>query len=312
MNAQTILTPLHAHIIQFLEHIEVERNLSRLTIRNYRHYLSRFADWFVEHGKSDITQLGLDDVLAFRIYLARLRDAHGKELTKKTQGYHVIALRSFLKWLTKRDYKVIAPEKIELPKGESLTMKFLDPESLERLMSQPLLDDIMGLRDRAILEMLFSTGLRVSELVSLDRDQVDTARKEFSVVGKGRRVRVVFLSDRAVTHLESYLVARDDKYSPLFVHHHRDDATNLAGDKMRLTSRSVQRIVEKYTKAAKLRVKITPHGLRHSFATDLLHNGAGLRDVQELLGHKNIATTQIYTHVTRADLHAVHQKFHGK
>lgn len=312
MNAQTILTPLHAQILQFLEHIEVERNLSRLTIRNYRHYLSRFADWFVQSGKSDITALGLDDVLSYRIYLARFTDVHGGELTKRTQGYHVIALRSFLKWCVKRDVAVIAPEKIELPKGEALTMKFLDPESLTRLMAQPLISTTIGLRDRAILEMLFSTGLRVSELVSLDRTQVDTQRREFSVIGKGRRVRVVFLSDAAVQHLESYLVARDDKYEPLFIHHNRDDATNLAGDAMRLTSRTVQRIVEKYAKAAHLRVKITPHGLRHSFATDLLHNGAGLRDVQELLGHKNIATTQIYTHVTRADLHAVHQKFHGK
>lgn len=312
MKANTILTPLHTQIVEFLEHIEVERNLSRLTIRNYRHYLSRFADWFTERGKKEIESLSLEDVRQYRLYLSRFTDDYGRELTKKTQGYHVIALRSFLKWLIKQDKKVLAPEKIDLPKGEGLSMKFLDLEQLERLLAQPLLSTPIGIRDRAIMEMLFSTGLRVSELVALDRDQVDTKRGEFSIIGKGRRTRVVFLSERAIGYIDTYLVSRTDQYKPLFIHMNRDDAHDLEGDSMRLTSRTIQRIVEKYAKAAKLSVKITPHGLRHSFATDLLHNGAGLRDVQELLGHKNIATTQIYTHVTRADLRKVHEKFHGK
>ncbi len=311
MKASTILTPLHTEITHFLEHIEVERNLSRLTVRNYRHYLSRFADWFSENQHQEIEELSLEDVRQYRLFLARFTDVYGKELTKKTQGYHVIALRSFLKWLIKQDRQVLAPEKIDLPKSEGLSMKFLDLAALERLMSQPLLSTPLGLRDRAILEMLFSTGLRVSELVSLDRDQVDMDRREFAIIGKGRRTRVVFLSDRAASHLQSFLVSRTDTYKPLFIHLNRDDSHDIDGDSMRLTSRTVQRIVEKYVKLAKLSIKITPHGLRHTFATDLLHNGAGLRDVQELLGHKNIATTQIYTHVTRADLRKVHEKFHG-
>lgn len=312
MKARTILTPLHTQIVQFLEHMEVERNLSRLTIRNYRHYLSRFADWFADEGKDTIEELTIDDVRQYRLYLARFSDVRGKELTRKTQGYHVIALRSFLKWLTKMDKKVLAPEKIDLPKGEGISMKFLDEESLTKLLNQPLLSTPIGIRDRAILEMLFSTGLRVSELVSLDRDQVDTQRREFAIIGKGRRTRVVFLSESAANYVETYKVSRTDDYKPLFIHMNRDDSHDLDGESMRLTTRTVQRIVEKYVKAAKLTTKVTPHGLRHSFATDLLHNGAGLRDVQELLGHKNIATTQIYTHVTRADLKKVHEKFHGK
>lgn len=312
MKAQTILTPLHTQIVEFLEHIEVERNLSRLTIRNYRHYLTRFADWYTEHGYSDITALTLEIVLQYRLYLSRFSDDRGLELTKKTQGYHVIALRSFLKWCVKRDMKVLAPEKIDLPKGEGLHMKFLDPDQVERLMNQPLGSTPIGIRDRAILEMLFSTGLRVSELVGLNRDQIDTKRREFGIIGKGRRSRVVFLSERAVGYLETYLVTRDDTYKPLFIRMNRDDSGDVHGESMRLTARSVERIVEKYAKAAKLPVKITPHGIRHSFATDLLHNGAGLRDVQEMLGHKNISTTQIYTHVTRADLRKIHDKFHGK
>lgn len=312
MNANTILTPLHGQIIQFLDHIEVERNLSRLTIRNYRHYLSRFADWFAQEGFTDITQLNLDIVLKYRVFLSHYTDVYGRELTKKTQGYHVIALRSFLKYLVKNDVQVISPEKIDLPKGEGLHMNFLDETQIERLLSQPLSSTKQGLRDRAILEVLFSTGLRVSELASLDREQVDTQRREFGVIGKGRRARVVFLSERAASFVESYLVSRSDHYSPLFIRMNRDDTPDTDGESMRLTVRTIQRIVEKYAKAAKLPIKITPHGIRHSFATDLLHNGAGLRDVQELLGHKNIATTQIYTHVTRADLKKVHEKFHKK
>lgn len=305
-------TKLRVQIHDFLEHIEVERNLSRLTVRNYRHYLSRFAQWFESVGFEDIGDLDLDKMLKYRVFLSQYTDEHGDSLTKKTQGYHIIALRSFLKWLTKRDYKVLAPEKIDLPKAESHLMNVLDQEQLERLLSQPLPDTVLGLRDRAILEVLFSTGLRVSELVSLDRGQVNTQRREFGVIGKGRKARVVFLSERAAQYLDQYVVARTDPWEPLFVRHNRDDTPDVDGESMRLTTRSVQRIVEKYVKSAKLPLKITPHGIRHSFATDLLSHGAGLRDVQEMLGHKNISTTQIYTHVTRADLRKVHEKYHGK
>lgn len=312
MKAQTILTPLHTQITDFLSHIEVERNLSRLTVRNYRHYLSRFADWFAAQGYTDITQLKLDELRVYRLHLSHMGDETGKELTKRTQAYHVIALRSFLKWLRKIDIDVLAPEKIDLPKQEGMQMKFLNHEQLEHLLAQPLLSTPQGLRDKAIMEMLFSTGLRVSELVSLNREQVDTERKEFGVIGKGRKARVVFLSDRAAQWLERYLVTRSDHYDPVFIRLNRKDTPDADGESLRLTTRSVQRIVEKYVKQAHLPIKITPHGIRHTFATDLLQHGAGLRDVQEMLGHKNIATTQIYTHVTRPELKKVHEKYHNK
>lgn len=313
MKAQTILTPLHQQIIEFLEHLDVERNVSRLTIRNYRHYLSRFADWFTSQGRSDIGDLTLELVRKYRLYLSELGTETGKELSRRTQGYHVIALRSFLKWLTKRDIEVLSPEKIDLPKGEAHSMKFLDREQLERLLSQPLVSTPRGLRDRVMMEVLFSTGLRVSELVSLNRDQVNTQTREFGVIGKGRKARVVFLSERAANWIEQLLVTRTDHYDPLFIQMNRkDQAVDVDGDSLRLTTRSVQRTIEKYVKQAKLPIKITPHGIRHTFATDLLQHGAGLRDVQEMLGHKNIATTQIYTHVTRPELKKIHDQFHGK
>lgn len=312
MKATTILTPLHEQITRFLEYMEVERNVSKLTVRNYRHYLSRFADWFADHGGTNISQLDLDTLRQFRLYLSQCTTISGECITKRTQSYHIIALRSFLKWLAKMDVPVLAPEKIDLPKAEAHQMNVLTQEQLNRLLAQPLTSTIQGLRDKAILEVLFSTGLRVSELVSLNRDQVNTKTKEFGVIGKGRRARVVFLSDSACNAIEQYLVARTDHYKPLFIRHNRETGPEEDDDSMRLTTRSVQRSVEKYVKQAKLPLKITPHGLRHTFATDLLRNGAGLRDVQELLGHKNIVTTQIYTHVTRPDLRKIHEKFHGK
>ena len=310
MKANTILTPLHAQIVGFLEHLEVERNVSKLTVRNYRHYLSRFADWFVSDGYKDIEELNLESMRKYRLYLSRFGDEKTM-LSKRTQSYHIIALRSFLKWLIKQDMKVLAPEKIDLPKNEAYMMEFLNVEQLERLMTQPLVSTTSGLRDRVLLEVLFSTGLRVSELVSLNRDQVDIKTREFGVIGKGRKTRVVFLSERAAGWLEQYLVVRRDQFQPIFISHRKLEKIEMDGEKHRLTTRSVQRIVEKYAKAAKLPLKITPHGLRHTFATDLLQHGAGLRDVQEMLGHKNIATTQIYTHVTRPDLKKIHEKFHN-
>jgi site-specific recombinase XerD len=216
-----------------------------------------------------------------------------------------------LKWLIKNDVKVMNPEKIDLPKAESQSMKFLNLEQLERLFEQPDISDPIGIRDRTILEVLFSTGLRVSELVSLNRDQVDLSRKEFGVIGKGRKPRVVFLSDRAVDWLQKVFDSREDNWRPVFVRYAQHKPDLLAdGEEMRLTTRSVQRIVDNYCRRARLPIKITPHGLRHSFATDLLFNGAGLRDVQEMLGHKSIATTQIYTHVTQPQLRKAHERFH--
>jgi site-specific recombinase XerD len=302
----------HPALVDFLEHLEVERNVSRLTIRNYNHYLNRFASWFGDQGLKDLKELDQDSLRRYRVYLARYEDDLGRTLSKRTQSYHIIALRSWLKWLVKNDVPVLHPEKIDLPKAEARHMKFLQTEQVQLLLSQPNLSAANGLRDKAILEVLFSTGLRVSELVSLNRDQVNTTRREFGVIGKGRRPRVVFLSDRASVWLERWMVSREDNWRPVFIHlSGKKDELLADGEQMRLTSRSVQRIVDKYARKARLSIKITPHGLRHSFATDLLSNGAGLRDVQEMLGHKNIATTQIYTHVTQPQLKQVHHKFHS-
>ena len=298
---------------EFLEYLEIERNLSPLTIRDYRHYLSNFITWsstnFPVNKPSDIT---VELVRKYRVYLAHYNSPNGGlPLKKVTQNYYVIALRSFLRYLARKDLDVVAPDKIELPKTESRSLKFLDRDQLERLLAQPNLSKLAGMRDKALMEMLFSTGLRVSELCKLDRDQVNLERKEFGVIGKGGRARVVFLSDRAVLWLERYLAKRTDSFKPLFIRYagSRDEETN--GEKMRLTARSVQRAIDKYVRMAKLPVKATPHVLRHSFATDLLMNGADLRSVQELLGHKNVSTTQIYTHVTNSQLKNVHKAFHS-
>lgn len=302
-----------AALLSFLEHLEVERNVSQLTIRNYGQYLRRLCSWLESQGIGDLKDLDQDAIRRYRVYLAHYQDDQGRTLSKRTQSYYIIALRSWLKWLVKTDAPVLHPEKIDLPKAESHSMRFLNLEQVERLLQQPALSSKPGLRDKAILEVLFSTGLRVSELVSLNRDQIDFSRKEFGVIGKGRRPRVVFLSERAALWLERWLAIREDNWRPVFIRLSRDKPDLLTdGEQMRLTTRSVQRLVDRYCRRARLPVKISPHGIRHSFATDLLANGAGLRDVQEMLGHKNIATTQIYTHVTRPQLHETHGKFHSK
>ncbi|MCD8484783.1 tyrosine-type recombinase/integrase [Candidatus Woesebacteria bacterium] len=303
---------LQQQVYEYLEHIEVERNLSSLTLRDYSLYLDRFVQWAKRKDIKNMQAVDLQTIKKYRLYLSRYTTEQGESLSVRTQSYYIIALRSFLKWLIKMDVKVIPPEKIDLPKVEQAEVTFVKPEQMERLMAQPDISTDHGLRDRAILEVLFSTGLRVSELVSLDREQVDTQRKEFGVLGKGRKVRVVFLSDRAAHWLEQYLALRTDDWSPVFIRHSRGIDVTEDGENMRLSARSVQRSVEKYRKMAHIPVKITPHSIRHSFATDLLRNGAGLRDVQEMLGHKNISTTQIYTHVTRPELKKVHEKFHSQ
>ncbi len=298
---------------EFLEHCDVERNLSKLTIRDYTHYLSRFCDWLESKGVGDITTFSLQHLKQYRVYLSGYAGLDSRTLSRTTQAYHIIALRSFFKWLIKNDLKVLAPEKIDLPKGESRSMKFLGYDEVQRLLSQPLLSSKTGMRDKAMLELMFSTGLRVSEVVSLNREQVDTKRREFGVIGKGRKPRVVFLSEESAQWLEKYLAGREDFWRPVFVRYSRNKPPITSdGSEMRLSTRSVQRIVDKYCRKAHLPIKISPHGIRHSFATDLLINGAGLRDVQEMLGHKNISTTQIYTHVTRTELKKVHDKFHGR
>lgn len=304
--------PLHDLILDFLEHLEVERNCSKLTVRNYKHYLDRFNQWYEEKGNTTLDNLNLETIRKFRLYLSRIQTQDLEPLAASTQSYHIIALRSFLKWLTKNDIDVLAPEKIDLPKGKSQSLKFLKPEQLDRLLAAPDTEELAGLRDRAILELLFSTGLRVSELAKLNRDRIDFETKEFGIIGKGGRARVVFLSDQAAHWLKEYFRQREDDWKPAFIRYAKAKLPDSPdGEDMRLTVRSIQRIVEKYRRRAKLPVEITPHGLRHTFATDLLFHGAGLREVQEMLGHKNISTTQIYTHVTNPQLKNVHKKYHS-
>jgi site-specific recombinase XerD len=349
-------------INDFLEYLEIERNVSKLTIRNYKHYLVRLLFFLAEvpyqapnrvnivqesdttthipsppssavalakadHLKMDslssekrhlphvdIKSITPEKIHQYRLYLSRYADERGMTLKRVTQNYHLIALRSFLKFLLRRDISVMAPEKIDLPKADSHSIKFLERDQVERLLSMPEISHVEGLRDKAIMEVLFSTGLRVSELVGLNREQINLDRKEFGVIGKGRRPRVVFLSDKACDWLRKYIATREDTLPPLFVRYSgkTPDPDDKTGQSIRLTARSVQRMVDKYVKKARLPVKITPHGLRHSFATDLLTNGADLRAIQEMLGHKNVSTTQIYTHITNPQLKEIHDRFHRK
>lgn len=297
---------------RFLEHLEIEKNCSRLTIRNYEHYLDVLINFLSEENKNKPTVDDIDNesVRKFRLYLSRRLGTNG-EMKLVTQGYYIIALRSFLKWLIKNDMKVMQPEKLDVPKVKDHSLKFLDETQMHRLLNQPLNSEKNGLRDRSILELLFSTGLRVSELVSLNREQINLRTREFGVIGKGGRSRVVFISRQAAEWVDKYLKSRVDQYKPLFIRDLRPKEIALDDEKVRLTSRSVQRLVKKYVRQANLPVAATPHTLRHSMATDLLRSGADLRSVQELLGHKNIATTQIYTHVTDARLREIHEKFHS-
>lgn len=292
---------LDALVKDFLEYLEIERNVSQLTIRNYDHYLRRFLK-FLKKDSPTPADISSESVRQYRLFLSRYVDQHQMTLKRVTQNYHLIALRSFLKYLLKRDIQVIAPEKIDLPKAESRSIKFLEREQVERLLNMP-----DNPRDKAILEVLFSTGLRVSELTNLNRDQINFDRREFGVIGKGRRARVVFLSETAADWTKKYIAGRDDQDPALFIRY-----SGKKSDTLRLTPRSVQRLVEKYVKKARLPVKITPHGLRHSFATDLLTGGADLRAIQEMLGHKNVSTTQIYTHITNPQLKEIHAKYHRK
>ncbi|MCL2110007.1 tyrosine-type recombinase/integrase [Microgenomates group bacterium] len=310
-----IPTQAQAAILMFLEHLEVERNMSALTIRNYGHYLSIFNQWFSKQNVGgDLEKFGGNLLRNYRLFLARKTDESGKTISKKTQSYYLTALRSLLKWLVKNDLEVLDPTRIELPKMETHQLQFADESVVERLLAMPDIKTTAGKRDRAILEVLFSTGLRVSELVSLNWEKVDIDRGEFGVIGKGRKQRVVFLSPTAQEALYEWREARKDRYSPIFINlsRNRPEGVSPDGGELRLTARAVQHLVEKYAKKAHLPLKISPHGLRHSFATDLLTNGANLRDVQEMLGHKNIVTTQIYTHVTQPRLREVHKKYHQK
>ncbi|HAZ29012.1 MAG TPA: hypothetical protein DCY48_04545 [Candidatus Magasanikbacteria bacterium] len=329
---------LHTLLDQFLEYLEIEKNRSQKTIQNYHFYLSRFLSWFGEDKKPE--NISHDAIREYRIWLNRLADAHGEPLKKNTQNYHLISLRSFLKYLAKRDIPTLSAEKIELMKMPDRDISFIEGSDVDRLLEMPLLEGnrkeaisdtinttLIKYRDKAILEMLFSTGLRVSETIGLKKEQINLKKDEFTVLGKGKKSRVVFLSEQARYWLKKYLDIRTDANPFLFISHDkRTSASSLPARAKKqkknvrskiereqsLTARSVQRLVQKYAKAAGITKPVTPHSLRHSFATDLLYNGADIRSVQSMLGHSSITTTQIYTHITDRELRNIHKKFHGK
>jgi site-specific recombinase XerD len=291
----------------FLEYLEIEQNRSQKTIQNYDHYLTRLIDFA---GDIKVKDIDAELVRKWRLWLNRLGTNTSDELGKTTQNYHLIALRSFLKYCAKREIPALTADKIELARTKRKQVTFLNEDELQRVFEQPDVSTIVGSRDRAILELLFSSGLRVSELVGLDRDHINLKRREFMVRGKGQKDRPIFISDDAAKWVEHYLEQRKDTSRPLFVRYSGTKQVDLSGNFHRLTVRSVQRIVARCALLAGITKHVSPHTLRHSFATDLLMNGADLRSVQAMLGHSNIATTQIYTHVTDPHLKSVHEKFH--
>lgn len=295
--------------IQYLEYLEIERNKSQKTLENYGRYLDRF----LQFAKIDnISQLNEELIRKYRLYLNRLQDVNGNQLKKVTQNYHIITIRNFLKYLAKVGIKTVPAERVELGKQEDREVTFLQPEELDRLFDAPEGTRLNALRDRAILTTLFSTGMRVSELCSLNRGEIDLKRGELSVRGKGSKIRLVFLSDYTRKNIQDYFAKRSDSDEALFIRIPKSG--NFSKDsELRLTPRSVQRILKKYSiKAGIVGKKISPHTLRHSFATDLLRNGADIRSVQVMLGHASVTTTQIYTHVTDGQLREIHERFHNK
>lgn len=313
-------------ILRFLEYCELDKNLSLKTVRMYGYYLNFFKQWLYNHKAKSLNQnennqikFKVEDIdeniiREFRLYLSHdYKNPYKGALKRQTQNYFLVALRSFFRYLTKQKLSVLPSEMIELGKNRDRNIKFLSPVELERLFNAVEVKDEIGLRDRAILEVLFSTGLRISELVSLNKDQINIESGEFGVIGKGGKARVVFLSKKAKEWLKKYLDSRKDPYQPLFIRYSgpKIKSKELTPEALRLSVRSIERMIDKYRKKAGILFRIGPHVLRHSYATDLLSHGADLRSVQEMLGHKNISTTQIYTHVTNIRLKEVHQKFHS-
>jgi len=297
------------YVLDFIEHLEVEGGRMPKTAENYEFYLNRFIEFSGDIKVADITG---EILRKYRLWLNRLKNERGETLATITQSYHLIALRGFLKYLSKRDILSMSPDKIELPKTARKQVTFLHYDEVQRLIDGVDTNTESGLRDRAIIELLFSSGLRVSELVNLNRDHINTKRREFMVRGKGQKDRPVFISQAAADWVEQYLAMRQDTLAPLFISYSRNVEANTSGNFRRLTARSIQRAINKYARLAGITKHVSPHTMRHSFATDLLMNGADLRSVQTMLGHSDISTTQIYTHVTDAHLKEVYEKFHSE
>ena len=296
-------------ILDYIEHLEVEGGRSAKTAENYRLYLERFVE-FTDDIKVEL--ITSEIIRKYRLWLNRYKNNSDDELATITQSYHLIALRGFLGYLSQRDIPTLAPNKIILPKVSRKQVTFLHYDEVERLISEIDITSEAGLRDRAIIELLFSSGLRVSELINLNRDHVNTKRREFMVRGKGQKDRPVFISEAAAGWVNHYLDVRDDMLAPLFISYSKNVEANTTGDYRRLTARSVQRMVAKYALLAGITKHVSPHTMRHSFATDLLMNGADIRSVQSMLGHSSISTTQVYTHVTDEHLREVYEKFHSE
>jgi len=295
--------------IQYLEYLEIEKNRAPKTLENYGRYLQRFIGFAKIKNVEDMSE---ETIRQYRLHLNRLRDHDGQSLKKVTQNYHIIALRNFLKYMAKRGIKCVSAEKVELGKQEDREVTFLERNELNRLLEAPEGQSLVAMRDRAILHTLFSTGMRVSELCSINRDEIDTKRGELSVMGKGSKIRLVFLSPEAKESLQIYLDKRSDVDEALFIRIPKTGNYSKESN-LRLTPRTIQRIVKKCAiKAGIMGKSVSPHKLRHSFATDLLRNGADIRSVQSLLGHSSVTTTQIYTHVTDKQLKEVHSRFHNK
>lgn len=319
MNTNKTFQPIVKYILPFLDYCEIEKGLSNNTQRNYKQYLNIFIGWLKKTNSENLfpRELTANHVWNYRLYLARTyKTRSGEYLSKKSQNYYLIALRALLDFLADRDVETLSSSKIKLAKQKSdETISFLDTSDIEAMLKIPDIKTLVGLRDRAIMELFFSSGMRVSELVALNVDHMSFLRDknskhtfELSIIGKGKHARTIFISPRAAKWLRAYLASRKDVQKPLFINYR---GKNIADNDHRLTPRSIQKMISKCAILAGISKKVTPHTLRHTYATDLLGNGADLRSVQELLGHKNVATTQIYTHVTNKGLRDIHEKFHS-